>query len=120
MKAMNTLLLFIFTLFAGISFFGILFGADPYTSGALLKSLFFITLFFSAMGISTLFWLFGVSLFRGSLAFGSALRKGLLLALLITALVALEAGGILNIGNAFAVFLLVVTLEMMAMYRNRF
>lgn len=115
---MNTVLLFVFTLFSLASFGGILWVADPYTSGPIVKTLFFITLFFLALGVFALGGIWGSRLLGKPLPFGSAFRKGLLLAMLAVAIVALEAGSILNVGNAFAVFLLVVTLEMMALYRK--
>lgn len=125
MKTMNTLLLFIFTIFSLFSFSGILLGADPYTSGAMIKILFFVTLFFSAIGVFAMSGIWGSRLLATlrpahgkPLAFNVAFRRGLLLALMSVAIVALEAGSILNVGNAFAVFLLVVTLEMIAVYKK--
>ncbi len=115
---MNSALLLVFTLFSLIAFSGILWGADPYTSGGLIKILFFITLFFTASGLFTFCGVFGSRLIGKPIALGSALRKGLLLALLAVTLVALEAGAILNIGNAFAVFMLAVALEMLAIARS--
>lgn len=114
----NTILLFVFTLFSLISFGGILWGADPYTSGALIKTLFFVTLFFAATGVFSLGGVWFSRLVKKALTLEAALRKGILLAMLFVAIVALEAGSILNIGNAFAVFMLVITLEMLAISRN--
>lgn len=116
--AMNTVLLLMFTLFTLASFGGILWTADPYTSGPLVRSLFFVTLFFVAMGVFALGGMLGSRLIGKPLVFGVAFRRGLLLAMLTVAIVALEAGSILNITNAFAVFLLVVTMEMMAVYKK--
>lgn len=93
--------------------------ADPYASGPLIKSLFFVTLFFSAMGIFALGGIWGSRLIARPVTFGIAFRRGLLLAMLAVSIVALQAGAILNIGNAFAVFLLAVTLEMLALCKKR-
>jgi len=79
---------------------------------------FFVTLFFTASGLFTLGGIFVSRLIGKPIALGSAFRKGLLLALLAVSLVALEAGAILNIGNAFAVFMLAVALEMLAISRG--
>ena len=115
---MNSVLLLVFSVFSMLSFGGILWGADPYTSGAAIKILFFVTLFFTASGFFTSCWIFGSRLIGKPITLGSAFRKGLLLALLAVTLVALEAGAILNIGNAFAVFMLVAALEMLAIARS--
>jgi len=118
MMVMNTILLLVFTLFSLLSFSGILWGADPYTSNALIKSLFFLTMFFSTMGVFALSGIWLSRVIKKPLAFDVAFRRGLLLAMLAVAIVALEGGSILNIGNAFAVFMLVVALEMVAVYRK--
>jgi len=115
---MNSILLLVFTIFSLLSFGGILWGANPYESGALIKTLFFVTLFFSATGIFSLSSILISRVLKKSLAFDTAFRRSLLLAMLAVAIVALEAGSILNIGNAFALFMLVVALEMLAVYRK--
>jgi len=109
---MNTALLLVFTLFSLFSFAAILFGANPYTSNFLIRILFFTTLFFSLMGIFSLAgaWI--------SKSFETSFRRGFLLAALFLAFVLLENFSVLNIGNAFAVFLLVVAVEMIVVYKK--
>jgi hypothetical protein len=122
---MNTVLLLLYTLFSVSSFFGILWGADPYESSFLIRMLFFVTLFFSLIGIFSLAGIWFSRKKRGILeeheklsVFGIAFRRGILLAGLAVAMIALEAGSILNIGNALAIFLLVVSVEMLFAYRR--
>jgi hypothetical protein len=109
---MNTALILVFTLVSLISFIAILVGADPYTSNSFIRVLFFITLFFSLMGIFTLIGA------RVSKSMITAFRRGFLLAALALSIVLLENFSVLNLGNAFAMFLLVVAIEMIATYRK--
>lgn len=122
---MYAALLLTYTLFSISSFLGILLGADPYESGFLIRTLFFVTLFFSLVGI---FALGGVWFSKRKLrilpehekllVFGGAFRRGVLLASLAVSIIALETFSILNIGNAAAMFLLVVSVEVLAVYRR--
>jgi len=122
---MNTALLLLYTLFSVSSFLGILWGADPYESSFLIRMLFFVTLFFSLVGIFSLAGIWFSRKKRDILgeheklsALGIAFRRGILLAGLAVAMIALEAGSILNIGNALATFLLVVSVEMLFAYQR--
>jgi len=122
---MYTGLLLLYTLFSVSSFLGILWGADPYESSFLIRTLFFVTLLFSLIGI---FALAGIWFSRKKqavlaeheklAAFGMAFRRGVLLSGLAVAIIVLEAGSILNIGNAAAIFLLVVSVEMLFVYKT--
>lgn len=118
LKIMHAILLFIFTLFSVISFFGILFGANPYSSGASIRILFFMTLFFSLAGIFSMFHVLPSALWRKTVAFETAFRRGMLLSALGVGLAVFQTFSMLNIGNAFAAFLLVVSLEMLALYKK--
>jgi len=115
---MNTVLLLIFTIFSLVSFIVILWGADPYSANSLVRTLFFVTLFFSFVGAFSLLGLWVSRLFSKPLSFDTAFRRGFLLASLAISLVLLETFSVLNIGNAFAAFLIVVSMEMLAVYKK--
>ncbi|MBI1888405.1 MAG: hypothetical protein HYS15_00495 [Candidatus Spechtbacteria bacterium] len=59
---MHATLLLLFTFFSGASFLGILFGANPYSSGVSIRILFFMTLFFSLAGILSMLHLLPLAL----------------------------------------------------------
>lgn len=115
---MQVALLLIFTLFSLSSFFVILWSADPYTTTSMVRALFFITSFFSFLGVFVLLNM-GVSrIFKSPLHFSAAFRRGALFAALAFGFVFLEKFSILNIGNSLAMTLLTVSLEMLAISRN--
>jgi len=53
-----------------------------------------------------------------SKSMATAFRRGFLLAALALAIVLLENFSVLNLGNAFAVFLLIVAVEMIVIYKK--
>ena len=116
-KVMHTALLLVFTIFSLASFLGILWGADPYSSNFFIRILFFGTLFFALGGIFALLHRWISSLVRRPLSHEVAFRRGFLLATLSVALVVLQALSLLNLGNAFAVFLVIISVEMFTTYR---
>ncbi|MBI1888658.1 MAG: hypothetical protein HYS15_01870, partial [Candidatus Spechtbacteria bacterium] len=59
-----------------------------------------------------------LALWRKTVAFGTAFRRGMLLSTLGVGLAVFQTFSILNIGNAFAAFLLIVSLEMLAVYKK--
>lgn len=126
----NTVLLFIFTVFSLASFSAILVGTDPYSASLFIRTLFFITLFFSFIG---LFSISGLTLlsFRGKfkrvkfsehaskgIEVGMIFRRSMLLAILASSLILLETFSVLNLGNALAMFILIVAVEMLVIYRR--
>ena len=115
---MNAALLFIFTIFSLVSFGAILWGADPYSADLSVRTLFFASMFFSFVGIFTLFGIWGSKLFGRPLGFKAALRRGFLFSALAISIIILETFSVLNIGNVLAVFLVVVALEMIAIYKK--
>lgn len=115
---MNVALFLIFTLFSLASFGAILWGSNPYSARLLIRILFFISLFFALMGIFSLLGIWISRLFASYLTFGIAFRRGFLLAALSMSLILLETFSALNAGNAFAAFLVVVGLEMFAIYKK--
>lgn len=117
-EMMNSTLLWIFTVFSLASFFGILWGADPYSSGFFIRTLFFLALFFSLTGMFSLLGLFVAKLKRKPHALEATFRRAVLLAALAASVTVLETFSILNIWNAFAAFLFVVSLEMLAIYKK--
>lgn len=116
---MYSALLFVFTLLSGISLGAILLGADPNTSPFFIGLLFFVTLFFSLVGLFTLLNIWISKALSRAMPFGTAFRRGSLLSLLSIALILLETFRALNILNAFAIFVVIVAVEMVAVYRNR-
>jgi hypothetical protein len=120
MIMVNSVLLLVFTIFSLVSFGGVLWGADPYTTTTIVKSLFFVTLFLSVSGAFSLLNLWMAKLFRKPTSLDVCLRRGLLLGLLAVAIVSLETAGLLNFLNAFALLTLVVALEIVAIYRRQY
>lgn len=114
---MHTALLLVFTIFSLASFVGILWGADPYSSNFFIRILFFVTLFFGLAGIFALLHRWISFLVRRPLSYEVAFRRGFLLAALSVSFVVLQALSLLNLGNAFAVFLVVISVEMFTIYR---
>lgn len=114
---MHTALLLIFTTFSLASFLGILWGADPYSSNFFIRLLFFVTLFFALGGMFALLYRWISFLLHGPLSHEVAFRRGFLLSVLSVFFLALQALSLLNLGNAFAVFLVVVSVEMFTTYR---
>lgn len=122
---MHTALLLAFTIFSLASFVGILWGADPYSSNVFIRTLFFVTLFFALAGIFAHLYRWTSSLvhkvFRPAqgkpISHEVAFRRGFLLSVLSISLVILQTLSLLNPGNAFAVFLLVISVEMFTIYR---
>ena len=115
---MNTALLFIFTFFSLVSFGAILWGSDPYSAYSSIRALFFGSMFFSFVGIFTLFGIWGSKLLGRPLEFKAALRRGFLFSALAISIIILETFSVLNMGNVLAVFLIVVALEMVAIYKK--
>ena len=115
---MNAAFLAIFTLFSAISFSAILFGADPYSASDKLVVLFFLTLFFSLAGLFSLAGMLVGKVARKSSEFAVSLRRGFLLATLVTSLVLIEKFFVLNIGNAAAIFMAIIAIEMIAVYKR--
>ena len=114
---MHTALLLVFTIFSLASFGGILWGADPYSSNFFIRTLFFVTLFFALAGLFALLYRWISSLAQRPLSHEVAFRRGFLLATLSVSFVVLQALSLLNLGNAFAVFLVVVSVEMFTTYK---
>lgn len=115
---MHAALLLIFTLFSLSSFLVILWTSDPYTTTAVVRALFFITLFFSFLGVFVLLNMGVLRLAKRPLPFVAAFRRGFLFATLAFGFVVLEHFTILNIGNAFAIFLLTISLEMFIIHQK--
>ena len=118
-EVMYSALLFVFTLLSGISLGAILLGADPNTSPFFIRLLFFVTLFSSLVGLFTLLNIWIPRALSRPMPFGTAFRRGVFLSLLSIALILLETFRALNIVNAFAIFVVIVAMEIAAMYRNR-
>jgi hypothetical protein len=116
---MYSALLFVFTLLSGISLGAILLGSDPDTSPFFIRLLFFVTLFFSLVGLFTLLNIWISKLVSRPMPFGTAFRRGSLLSLLSIALILLETFSALNILNALAILVVIVAVEIAAMYRSR-
>lgn len=115
---MNTALLFVFTLFSGISLGAIIWGADPNAASFFIRTLFFVTLFFSLMGLFSLFGIWISKLFKSPRSLGVIFRRGFLLSLLSVAIILLETFSALNMINALAILLVIVVIEMIAIYKK--
>jgi hypothetical protein len=115
---MNETLLWIFTVFSLASFLGILFGADPNSGGSFIRIIFFLALFLLLAGTFALLGIFVLKIKRTPLLFEAIFRRSILLAGLATSVIILETFSLLNVWNAFAVFLLVVSIEMLAIYKK--
>lgn len=115
---MHTALIFVFTSFSLVSFLGVLWGADPYSSDLFIRVFFFVTLFFTLAGLFALLHLWISALTRRALSHEATFRRGFLLAALSVSFIALETISLLNLVNAFAIFLVVVAVEMTAVLRN--
>ena len=118
MVLMNTALLLIFTIFSLVSFIAILWGADPYSASPLVRTLFFVTLFFSLMGLFSLLGIWISKLFKGPRSLGVIFRRGSLLSLLTVSIVLLETFSALNMINALSILLVIIVIEMIAIYKN--
>lgn len=115
---MNTVFLLIFTFFSLASFIAILWGADPYSANLPVRVLFFATLFFTFIGLLSFLNIWISKLLSKPMVFGVAFRRGFLFSSLVISLVLLQTFSVLNIGNAIAVFLVIVAAEMIAVYKN--
>jgi hypothetical protein len=115
---MNEALVWIFTAFSFASFLGVLFGTDPNSAGVFIRTIFFLSLFFSLAGAFALFGILISKLKRAPILFETIFRRSILLAGLTTGVIVLEMFSSLNIWNAFAAFLLVVSLEMLAIHKK--
>lgn len=115
---MNTAFLLIFTLFSLASFIAILWGADPYSANFPVRILFFVTLFFAFIGLFSFINIWVSRFVSKPMALGAAFRRGFLFSSLVISLILLQAFSALNIGNAIAVFLVVLAAEMIAVYKN--
>lgn len=115
---MNLVLLLIFTLFSLTSFLSILFGVDPFHSSYIIIFLFFITMFLSLMGIFSLAGILGSKLSSKKAEYIVSLRRAFLLSILVISLVLLEKYFVLNVGNTASLFLLIVGMEMVFVYKN--
>ena len=115
---MNIALLLIFTLSSLASFLAILFSSDPYHSQKAIIFLFFVTMFLSIMGVFSLTWILGSKIGSKKIEYAVSLRRAFLLSALVTSLVLLEKYFVLNIGNTSSLFLLIVGVEMIFIYKN--
>jgi len=120
---MNTFLLLVFTIFSLFSFGAITYLSDPYFANIIIKTLFFVTMFFSLVGLFSLFGIWASRMFKRSketIDDSEVFRRGALIAGLCVMLVGLQTFSLLNIGNAFAVLLLVMGMEMAAVYKKQY
>jgi len=115
---LNTVLLLVFTIFSLSSFIAIFVGSDPYSASLFIKVLFFLTLFFSLIGVFSILGVW-VSRFGGRLsAFDVIFRRSMLLAVLALSLILLETFSALNIINTSATLLLIVSTELLFVHRK--
>lgn len=116
---MNAVLLLIFTLLSLSSLGAIIFGSDPYSASIYIRVLFFVTLFFSFLGVFSILGIYISRLFGSRPSFGVIFRRGFLFAAVSLFIILLETFSVLNAGNASAVFIIVVALELFAIYKTR-
>ena len=116
---MDFIFLSVLTSFSVVPFLGLLFFSDPFLASGTVIFMFFSAMFLSLAGIFSICGAVIAKFGNKKAEYTVFLRRGIFLGLVVLSMVLLQKFLVLNLGNASALVMLVVGMEMMFAYQTK-